>query len=384
MTETIASRDRLTDAVEQLELRIDEGQRRLSGGHVVEERVPAAVYSLAKTNDALARTLALLGEGDRAREAYAEAAVYYRSAIHESKRRRDMFRPRERYDDPRTCIRAIERGLLSGQFHLAESAAHETLSMGQQFLIEHDTAPHYAAKLLAAVVLDDDDRRTRYAEEYRNAVGDRMDPVDEHRLFVYEGIAERDAVRTAEGLRGMLEERGQFAGEDDADVPGRPVDDWLAALCLLAREKGLDVTVEADTVPSVLLPEAGASTSVVTREDHEGWLPDVHRDAGGEGFVLVEEVEYPDRGPLTADDLPEVDGDRVLSKGWVDAAIERLRETGEEDHVERADELEAAHRSRDLRRRLVVRPGGTEREDYRIDGSVYKLGIDEVEVRDAE
>lgn len=371
--------DRLDDAVERLEVRIDEGQRRLSTRTVPDERVPAAVYDLGKAHDALARTLLLLGEVDRAREAYAEGTVYYLASVRESADRRGMLRPRERHDDPWTCVHAIERGLLGGRGDLVECVARETLSMGQPFLVEHDNRSYYAAKLLAAVVLDEDEW-SRHAEEYRHAVGDRPDPSEESRLFVYEGIAEDDTAKVARGLEGMLERRGQFAGKGE-DPPGQPVDDWLAALVLLAREKGLDLTVEAPTVPAGLLPDPDSFTRVVKPEAPEEWYPDVHHDAPADEYVLTETVTYPGEGPLTAEDLPEVEGDRVLSDAWVDATVDRLRTADDEDRNELAEDIVAARQSGTLRRRLVVEAGASGRSSVRVDRSVFDLGIDDVEVR---
>ncbi|PSQ19182.1 hypothetical protein BRD00_02760 [Halobacteriales archaeon QS_8_69_26] len=376
MTPTVTSPERLEDAVGKLDVRIDEQQHRLSAGVVPDERIPSAVYGLANAHDVLARCHALLGDADAAREAYAEAAVYYLSAVGESKKRRSTLRPRERHDDPRTCIHAIERAVLADRFDLAECIATETVLMGQPFLVEHDNRSYYAAKLFAAVVLEDDDW-SRYAREYRTAIGDRPDPPDEFRLFVYEGIAEGDIDELARGLEGMLEHSGRFTEEDD--VPGETVEDWVAALCLLAGEKGLDVTVEDPSVPDVLLPEAGSGTRVIRRSDPDEDLPDVEEDPVTGDYVFAEEVAYPADGPLTAEDLPETEDGRVLSDDWVKGVIARYRDHGDEEYAALADQLEEARREGEIHRRLVVRPGEDGRTDFRVDRSVYDLGVDDAE-----
>lgn len=379
MTPAVTSPDRLEDAVGKLGVRIDEQQRRLSTGVVVDERIPAAVYDLGNAHDVLARCHALLGDAEAARAAYAEAAVYYLSAVLESKERRSALRPRERHDDPRTCIHAIERAILADRFDLAECIATETVLMGQPFLVEHDNRSYYAAKLFAAVVLDDDDW-SRYAREYRTAIGERPDPPDEFRLFVYEGIAEGDGEKFARGLEGMLEHGDRSSGEDD-EVPGETVEDWLVALPLLAREKGLDVTVEDPAVPDALLPGAGSGTRVVRRSDPDGDLPEVQEDPVTGDYVFVEHVTFPEEGPLTAEDLPANEDGRILSDDWVKGAIRRLREHDDEDRRELAEQVDEARRSGDLHRRLVAHRGDADRSDYRVDGSVYRLGVDDVEVR---
>lgn len=417
------ARDRLAETVERLEVGIGERQRRLATGAVPDERVPAAVADLGAFQDALARALVAVEEYDRAREAYAEAAVYYHSAVRESKARRSTLRPRQRHDDPWTCIHAIERGLLADRPDLAECAARETRSMGQTFLAEHDNRSYYAAKLLASVVLDDGES-SRHAGEYRNALAvgragaadharphpggdaddpsepdagdpaawrsdpgryraevaarwDREDVPDDDLLFVYEGIAEGDADRVAHGLAGLLERRRRVAG---GDQPGGPVDDWAVALCLLARRADLDLAVEGPTVPSGLLPEPDPSTRVVRAEPPAEWYPQAHRDAEAGDLVLTETVEYAGEGPLTAAELPTVEGETVLSDAWVEATVERLRADGDEDRSDLAEAVVEARRSGELRRRLVVEAGDGA-PAYRIDRSVFEVGIDDVEIR---
>lgn len=373
----------LRAAAERFEDRIAGEQRHLAAGNVVGERLPAFLYGLGTAHDDLARTRALLGDGDGARTAYAAGAVYYLSSVHESRKRRGLLGPRQRRDQPHTGIRAIERALLSRDDDLVACAAREVVGMDEAVLVASDNRSFYAAKALAAVVLDDD-RVEQFVEEYRHATRHDRTTGDEAALLVVEGVAERDASKVARGLEKALDRPGPYAAGTDGEAD-REVDDHLAALCLLAGRKGLDLSVEAPAVPAVLVPDPSSATRVVRAGEPpgEGALPDVHRDPETGAYVVVERIPFPD-GPLTADDLPGTPDGRLLSDEWLDAAIDRLRGVDDPDRRELAGELADAREEGTLRRRLVVHPGERERSGYRVERSVFEAGIDAVELYTGE
>jgi hypothetical protein len=355
-------------------------QHQLATGGVVDEDLPAALYGLGRRHDALARTMLEDGDSESARRRYAEAAVYYLSSIRESEARRDRLGPRDRHDDAWTRVHAVDRALLSGADDIVECAGRVARRTDWTVLAEGDNESFYTAKLVGAVVRDDE-AWFRFAEEFRHATRRDRHPFDEQFCRVLEGIAESDVDATARGLGGMLE--ATAVGDGEVPVPLGGADERIAALCRLAAAKGVDVTVDAATVPRALLPDREEATRVVTGDGttDTDWRPTVHSDPATGQYTLVERVPYPEDGPLTPAALPETAAGHVLSEEWVDAVIERLRTSGVAGQETRGNSLAAARSAGDLKRRLVVLVAGSDADDYVIDPSLLEHGVDEVVVR---
>jgi hypothetical protein len=131
--------------------------------------------------------------------------------------------------------------------------------MDAGYLLAFDSAllrtKYFRARFTAALLTDDDE--WRWLRKYRSLVSELPDekrPSFERRTRIFAGIANRNRTTVEAGLADFLDlhRRGFDGGPTE---PRDPVNLPATALTLLARNRGLDVSVDAPFVPDRTLAE---------------------------------------------------------------------------------------------------------------------------------
>ncbi|QIB74195.1 hypothetical protein G3I44_07735 [Halogeometricum borinquense] len=128
---------------------------------------------------------------------------------------------------------------------------------------------YYNAKLLAATILDDD-RWEDLLSGYIEAVGqivpteirEQKHVASDLRARLYGALYNREGELFASVFEKYL--RGYAANTPlDTDDPEELLNDELTALCLLANDRGINVTIDSPFVPDVLVPDPSEAIHVV-------------------------------------------------------------------------------------------------------------------------
>ncbi|WP_159076959.1 hypothetical protein [Halococcoides cellulosivorans] len=241
-------------------------------------------------------------------------------------------------------------------------------------------ANFYDMKAHAALALDDD-RATTYVAELRDAIEVTDDP-----SLYWETIPEFYAAvldgSTADVEAALADLHDFFVSEaPNPDDPSEYVLDDVAASVVLARRHGLDPMIESDRVPEAVLREEIPADDPTLDIDIDSlqFTSDVgffelERD-DEDRPVIAGRIYHPGGEPVSADDVPEREAGRVLSDGWIEAALD---EAEWREHYDDAMVAEAreAYEDGTLQRKLVVVQDRT--DGHTFDESLAALPVDDV------
>ncbi|SFR98043.1 Immunity protein 49 [Halomicrobium zhouii] len=357
-------------------------------GSVAIDGVTNITRNTGKQYNRLATGAALLGVVRDARNCFGEAARIYLEQIRATRLRRDI---RERIlweGEPRVFFRALNAGLLSRDESLLTEIATEAIEVDESYLDEFASdypdspAQYYDMKVHAALVLGDE-RAATFLDELRDVLDVITDKSQYWEVIprYYQALLDESASATEAALRELHD---FFAGEEpDPDDPNKYVLHDVCAYIVLARRHGLDVSIDSDRLPEVLLKEDIPHEDVELDVDFgnvqvtsDVGLFELERDDDGSP-VIAGRIYHPGGREVTAEDVPEREAGQVLSDEWVDAALD---EAAWRDHY--ADDLVAdaqeAFADGSLTRKLVVVQDRT--DEHLFDESLTTLPIDDIEL----
>lgn len=243
--------------------------------------LPSILTNLAEKYRRKAQSHALLEEKQQALDAYGQAARYSRESIDAIRKHSDEI-PRTQWEDaPPRYIDGMRFALISRDHDLCSDIAAEALELEHSYLDEfaskHRRNPvhYFKAKTLAAAILDDD-RFTQFAVKFDEAIDHSVtDAVREEKhlstdflLLSYSAIHKRDPDRLVAILEKFLRGRAYNTPLDTED-PDELVDNEIIALCLLATDTGISVTIDSPSVPPVLVPDLETADYVIEIESDE-------------------------------------------------------------------------------------------------------------------
>ncbi|GAB3022386.1 immunity 49 family protein [Natronobiforma cellulositropha] len=381
------SENRLEAIHERVREDIEFRLQRWNKGEIADQIVPKHKYGVAGRYQTLGHCNALLGNGEMAQEAYAEATVYYLERVQEARKRRDDLDPTYWEHEPAVLVSAMTAAQLAEAGELLADAARKALAMDEAYLDrfapEYDDSPFrfYNAQVRGVIVLDDD-RQSDLLDAYRDAVAGLNNPYAETMGDVYAAIIDGDAAGVVAGLETLLGNHDETVTAS-TDHPDDFIADTPAALCLLVRDRGLDVTIRSEYVPDVLVPTdakhvVGQNGDRTDQGDANVDIPHVERDDETGGYVIVETITHPGGRDLTAEDVPKTEKGRLLSEEWLDAVIDELQSADEAFPQELGKELQIAHEKGVLARKLVVLQERTGAHTF--GESVSELGVDQIEL----
>lgn len=192
----------------------------------------------------------LEGNVDAACEAFATAADYQREYLHDVRAHRGEVDIWREVAEPQLIEHGLWFAILSGDEAVRETIAAEAWAIpdayverfGRRWLVAR-------AKALAALVTDE----SRFDEFLDGLEATAHDPFDELLYNAYRGIDDGDAQTVETAVERMLERH-----DDQVEEP-RHWDEIMAlgpaAIAVLAREQGLDVSVDSPYLPKVLLED---------------------------------------------------------------------------------------------------------------------------------
>lgn len=239
------------------------------------EDLPVILSNIADEFRQKGQSHALLGEQEQAREAYRQAANYCVEFVEAMREHRDVIRDQMWEDAPAGYTEAMWYVLISRDTDLCEDIAAETLELDDSYLSEFgETDPdsavrYFNAKVLAAAILDHE-RFEELAGKLDRAI-ELSVPADvreqkylnsDFEWLAYSAIYEREADPFVDNLDKFLQGRAHNTSLD-TDDPDELVDDEVTALCLLANDKGINVTIDSPYVPAVLVPDPATAEYVI-------------------------------------------------------------------------------------------------------------------------
>ncbi|QIB74507.1 immunity 49 family protein [Halogeometricum borinquense] len=255
-------------AIEKMQQRYEEGTGNPSD-------LPHSLNDTGNRSIEQAQAASLLGKQEEAKDAYASAAEYKRDSVQAMEDNWEEIDQELWEDAPALYTQAMFLALISRDDELITEIASEALELDDFYLdlfaSEYEDSPYrfYHMKVLAATIRDDP-QLEGLLDELKAEV-EMMTPVSakqfgetltELRVTIYELLRQGDS----EGVVSALEEylnRHATATPLSTEDPNELIDNELIALCLLAKDRGIDVTVDSPYVPNVLVPDLAKTTYVI-------------------------------------------------------------------------------------------------------------------------
>lgn len=248
-------RDRLRSLRQRYEEGIEKRKGRLRRGEVLEEKLPFAHSSMADEYRTVGITNIGLGEFEAARDAFEEAATWYRTSAREARRREgDTHTFRK---PPMTLAAGVYAAALAGAVDEARSFAESIRFLDPEAEPPHDFIDeplsfhpdkYYFAPCLAGAVLDSVDPADVDSLEEINEEKPTVDALyGEAAIRFARGVRTDDPGLVEQGIRSMLEYHERTL--DEENVVALVMAPEATGLLAIARHLGYDVEIESGFVP---------------------------------------------------------------------------------------------------------------------------------------
>lgn len=201
----------------------------------------------------------VLQEVPIARVWWKRSALHARDSVIESRNRRAAGKDPDWPTEPQLCQNGLHAAVVSRREAIQSTLAATAREMDSSYLLAFDSAllrtKYFRARFTAALLTDDDE--WRWLRKYRSLVAELPEekrPYFERRTKIFAGIANRNTATVEAGLADFLDlHRRAFEGgpEDSRELVNLPA----TSLALLARDHGLDVSVDAPFVPDCVFEE---------------------------------------------------------------------------------------------------------------------------------
>lgn len=337
--------------------RLDATQERLADiqNHIEEGRIdrdePEVLYTIARTNERIAECLAILDRTDESRSRFQTAAETFLECI-------EAFETRDDEDDIRTLpvkiTIALHCAFVAQAEDIATTLANKSVALSEEEMTTFSLGSKPTAKeafrtltsqLWAAVYLNDP-LAHEILDEYRKAARAENERFLLPMADIFEGFVTYDEEKVRDGIQRRIslhEER--FA--DGYDSVHDAVAMTEAAFVHLAARKGIDVSVNSEFLPPVLLPDGEQSDA--SRDPLASVFIDWDEETGD--LILEHVMSFEADREVTVDDIPEDRFGSVLSDAW----LGELREAVLENPTGVAPDVREGLQSETVIRRLVIR-----------------------------
>ncbi|QIB74797.1 immunity 49 family protein [Halogeometricum borinquense] len=271
----IISEEKLSHIENTFRLTVEKHQQKLEEGGHDPSNLPYSLDDAGNCSIEQAQAASLLGKQEEAKDAYASAAEYKRDSVQAMEDHWEEIDQELWEDAPALYTQAMFLALISRDDELITEIASEALELDDFYLdlfaSEYEDSPYrfYHMKVLAATILSDD--RLNELLDALKAEVEMMTPVsakqfgetlNEVRVTIYELLRQEDSGGVVSALEEYLNRHATVTPLSTED-PDELIDNELIALCLLANDRGIDVTVDSPYVPDVLVPNPAKTIHVI-------------------------------------------------------------------------------------------------------------------------
>lgn len=267
--------DKLSHISNTYRLTVEKHQEKIEQGEHTPSNLPLSLNDAGDCSTEHAQAAALLGETEEARKAYSAAADFKQRSIQAMQDHWDVIDQELWEDAPALYSQAMYFALVSRDNDLLTAIAQEAIELENSYLEmfaeDYEDSPYrfYHMKVLAALILDHSE-----VETHLNALKSEVaaitpeaakqfgETLKEVQFTLYQHLCQDDT----EGVVAALDEymsRHATITPISTDDPDELIDNELIALCLLANDKGIDVTIDSPSVPAVLVPDPATAEYVI-------------------------------------------------------------------------------------------------------------------------
>jgi hypothetical protein len=192
-----------------------------------------------------------LGNVDTARQWFARAAFAERSYVDVFSRHFDELRTSNQNNGSTRALLAIEDALLSGDSRLIEITANEVLNLSDDYATEYGRSReiYYEACMLASLSKNNNTAVRKYKTAYEDVV-EEPKPHSIALMDTYDGFLADDASAVQTALQEMVDYHAEST--DDLSRWLELMSPAVGALFLIARDRGMDITVDSWYLPGGL------------------------------------------------------------------------------------------------------------------------------------
>lgn len=239
------TKEEMETKIEQIKGDIEQHLQRLEG-KPSDESLASNYRALYLDYDNAATYALLIEDAERARYLFSQAAENALKFVRDAREYRKEIERDWWEVEPEELEHALTRALLAGNDELLADAVGETEDLDELYLDEFPDNPtwYHRPRALAAVIDDEDPRP--YLEQL-GAVADGT--FAQALLTIYEGLVDRNEQHVRSGIEQIVQYHERIVGSDPSERL-EFINHIATALLVLARTRGLDISVDSEFIPS--------------------------------------------------------------------------------------------------------------------------------------
>jgi hypothetical protein len=249
----IKSKDEIEDKLEFFSRRLRKISNQVEQKELPEENIPKGHRMAGSKAKAVALYKMSLERCDDAVEDFLTAVKWYQDSITEYRERRDS--PSDNFEGETTLLNYLYCAILSGNEGFQKEAAEIALDTESEHYSRFSTEHRYHfMNALASMMLDNGDQQI-HLDKLDDALAEP--PADHQRFFgalhtTLSGIVSDDSAQFQEGAEQFLDWHDDNVDFENKTSAEDLVCKQIAALWVLARRNGMDVTVDSPYLPDCL------------------------------------------------------------------------------------------------------------------------------------